>query len=161
MKAKYYIVMFALCLFVWSILVDNAVLPSTDSLQQDHGAYTRYRVKKWNNGKKWDLIQDELLIYAVVKNREQIYYMEYKPHFEATLKNLPELTPLQLRYVRSFPKVWKRQLYEVRTDGRPIIAYSSYYLQQKQEEVWKITGVMAGIYAVLVILGLLNRPRRR
>ncbi len=161
MNAKYYVMMFALCFLVWIVLVDNAVLPDMKELKQDNGAYTRYRVKHWNKGRKLDLVQDELLIYAIVDNREQLYYMEYKPHFEATLRSLPEFTPLQLRYVHRFPKFWKRHLYEIRSSGSAVMGYSSYYLQQKQEEIWKTTGVMGGIYLVLVVLGLLNRPKRR
>ncbi len=159
MGAKYYVIMFALCLFVWTILVDNAILPDQADLKQDVGAYTRYRVKKWNKGGKLDFIQDELLVYAIVDNREQLYYMEYKPNFEATLKSMPELMPVQMRYVTRFPKFWKRQLYDIRTEGRSVMALSSYYLQQKQEEIWKTTWIMGGVYAVLVVLGLLNRPR--
>lgn len=161
MGAKYYIVMFALTLFVWTILVDNVVLPDKNHLKQDVGAYTRYRVKKWQKGSKLDLVQDELLIYAVVDNREQLYYMEYQPYFETTLKGMPEYMPVQMRYVNSFPKFWKRQVYDIRTEGRSLMSFSSYYLVQKQKEIWKITGIMGGIYGVLVLLGLLNKPARR
>jgi hypothetical protein len=161
MGAKYYIVMFALCVCVWTILVDNAVLPDKARLTQDNGIYTRYRVKKWNKGGRLDIVQDELLVYAVVDNREQLYYMDYTPNFEITLKNMPEMMPIQLRYVHRVPKFWKRHLYDIRSEGRSIMAYSSYYLQQKQKEIWKTTGIMGGVYAVLVVLGLLNKPRKR
>ena len=161
MGAKYYIIMFALCLFVWTILVDNVILPDKDRLKQDVGNYTRFRVKKWNKGGRLDIVQDELLIYAVVDNREQLYYMEYQPYFEATLKNMPELMDVQMRYVNAFPKFWKRQLYDIRSQGRSLMTFSSYYMVQKQKEIWKITGIMGGIYGVLIVLGLLNKPRKR
>lgn len=161
MRAKYYIIMFALCLFVWTILVDNVILPDKDHLRQDVGAYTRYRIKHWNKGGKLDFVQDELLIYAIVDNREQLYYMDYQPYFEATLKSMPQYMPVQMRYVYRWPKFWKRQLYDIRTEGRSIITFSSYYLVQKQREIWKITGIMGGIYLILVVLGLLNKPRAR
>lgn len=161
MHAKYYVIMFMLCFFVWAVLVDNVILPDSSHLRQDVGAFTRYRVKQWSNGSRLDFIPDELLVYAVVDNREQLYYMEHQPHFEATLRSIPELMPLQLRYVHRFPKFWKRQLYEIRTAGRPLLAFSSYYRQQKQQEIWKTTGIMGGIYAVLVVLGIISKPRSR
>ena len=161
MRRQYFITMFCLCLFVWAILVDNAVLPSMDALHQDVGTYTRYRVKEWSKGKKWDFISDELLVYAIVKNREQLYYIEHSPQFEATLKYLPEGTPVQLRYVRSFPKFWKRHLYDIRSSGISIMRYSPGYLIQKQKEIWKYTGIIGGVYLILVILGFINKPRPR
>ena len=160
MRRQYFITMFCLCLFVWAIVVDNAVLPSMDALNQDVGNYTRYRVKEWSKGKKWDVVSDELLVYAIVKNREQLYYIERSPHFESTLKYLPEDTPIQLRYVRSFPKFWKRHLYDMRSNGISVMSYSPGYLIQKQKEIWKFTGIMGGVYLVLVILGIINKPRR-
>jgi hypothetical protein len=153
--------MFCLCLFVWAIAVDNLVLPSMDSLHQDVGAYNRYRVKEWSKGKKWDFISDELLVYAIVKNREQLYYIDYTPQFEATLKYLPQGTPVQLRYVRSFPKFWKRHLYDMRSNGISVMSYSPGYMIQKQKEIWKITGIMGGVYLIIVVLGFLNKPRPR
>ena len=113
-------------------------------LRQDVGAYTRCRVKKWQTGRKFDIIPDELMIYAIVKNREQLYYMEYKSYFKSTLDKVPEGTPVQLRYVRRFPKFWKRHLYDLRKGGIPIIRYSAAQLVQKQEEIWKFTGIMGG-----------------
>ena len=159
MRRQYFITMFCLCLFVWAIVVDNAVLPSMDALHQDVGSYTRYRVKEWSKGRKWDIVSDELLVYAIVKNREQLYYIERFPHFESTLKYLPEGTPVQLRYVRSFPKFWKRHLYDMRSSGISIMSYSPAYLIQKQKEIWKVTGIMGGVYLILVILGFINKPR--
>jgi hypothetical protein len=161
MGAKYYIVMFVLCLFVWAILIDNLILPDKNRLKQDNGAYTRYRVKEWNKGRKLDVIQNELMIYAVVDNREQLYYMDYQTYFEAALKSMPEYMPIQLRYVYSLPKFWKRQLYDIRTEGRSIMTYSSYYMEEKQKENWKMTGIMGGIYAILVVLGLVSKRRVR
>lgn len=161
MRAKYYVIMFALCFCVWTILVDNMVIPSMHSLKQDVGAFSRYRVKTWGKRRNLNkLLNDELLVYAIVDNREKLYYIEYKPNFEYTLKNLPQGTPVQLRYVTRFPKFWKRNLYDLRVDGQSIMGYSSFFLAQKQKEIWKITGVMGGIYLLLVIVGLLNRPRR-
>ena len=161
MKRQYFVGMFFLCFFVWAILVDNAVLPKMENLYQDPGIFTRYRVKHWNKGGKFDLLQDELLIYAVVKNRELLYYMEYKPHIAARLQSLPAETPVQLRYVRSFPKFWKRQLYDLRVSDQSFVSFSPYYLIEKQKEVWKISGIMAGIYLLLVVLGFVNKPRLR
>lgn len=162
MHAKYYVITFAMCLFIWAILIDNLVIPGNNSLKQDVGAYTHYRLKKWSKNDKLDrFLHDELMVYAVVNNREQLYYMEYKPNFEYTLKNLPEGTPIQLRYVNAFPKFWKRSLYDMRINGQSVMSYSQYYLTEKQKENWKITGIMAGIYLFLVVVGLLNKPRRR
>lgn len=160
MTKRYYISMFFLCFFVWVILVDNAVLPSQDSLKQDVGVYTRYRIKDWSRG-KLDVVSDELLIYAVVKDREQLYYMEYKPHYEASLMRVPEETPVQLRYVHRFPKFWKRHLYDLRINGQSALSYSSYHLQQRQKEIWKITGVIGAVYMFLIVLGMINKPRNK
>jgi len=161
MRRQYFITMFFLCFFVWAIVVDNAVLPSMNALRQDVGSFTRYRVKEWSQGKKWDVVSDELLVYAIVKNREQLYYIERSPQFETTLKYLPEGTPVQLRYVRRFPKFWKRHLYDLRSNGITVMSYSPGYLIQKQKEIWKFTGIMAGIYLILVVLGFINKPRPR
>lgn len=161
MRRQYFITMFCLCLFVWAIVVDNAVLPSMNALQQDVGSYTRFRVKEWSKGRKLDFVSDELLVYAIVKNREQLYYIEHSPHFESTLNYLPEGTAVQLRYVRSFPKFWKRHLYDLRSSGISIMSYSPGYLIQKQKEIWKFTGIMAGVYLILVVLGIINKPRQR
>ena len=161
MKKQYFFTMFILCLCVWTILVDNAIIPRLDQLRQDVGAYSRYRVKHWSQDGRLDFISDELLVYAIVDNREQLYYMEYKPHFEATLNQLPDHAPVQLRYVRRFPKFWKRHLYDLRIGGQSVISYSSYTLQQKQQANWKITWIMGGVYLFLVVLGLINRPRSR
>ncbi|MEN8255329.1 MAG: hypothetical protein ABFR33_07650 [Verrucomicrobiota bacterium] len=158
---KYLLGMFILCLFVWAVVVDNVVLPSENQLRQDVGAYTRYRVKKWQKGGKLDIIQDELMIYAIVENREQLYYMEHKTYFENSLKNLPEGTPVQLRYVRRFPKLWKRHIYDLREGGIPIIRYSATVLHQKQEEIWKFTAIMGGVFLALAVVGWIGKPRRK
>ena len=158
---KYLLSMFILCFFVWGVVVDNVVLPSENQLQQDVGSYTRYRVKKWEKGSKLDVIQDELMIYAIVKNREQLYYMEHKTYFENALKNLPQGTPVQLRYVRRFPKLWKRHLYDLREGGIPIIRYSAAQLFQKQREIWKFTGIMGGVFLILAVLGWIGHPRQK
>jgi hypothetical protein len=154
------ITMFLLCFFVWAVVVDNAVLPTSDHLRQDVGTFTRYRVKKWDKGGKLDLLQDELLVYAAVRGREQFYYIEYKPYFENALKTLAPETAVQLRYANRFPKFWKRQLYEVRVGGAPVVRHSSAQIIQKQKEIWKFTGIMAGAFLVLAVLGLINKPRR-
>ncbi len=159
MRKQYLFGMFVLCFFVWAVVVDNAVLPSNDSLSQDVGAYSRYRVKKWGAGGKLDLLQDELLIYAVVKDREQLYYMEYTPNFEASLKYLEKGTPVQLRHTNRFPKFWKRHLYDLRIQGISQLSYSPAHLMIRQKEIWKFTGIMGGVFLVLAVLGLLNKPR--
>lgn len=161
MKRQYMFGMFLLCFCVWAVVIDNVVLPSLTSLKQDVGQYTRYRVKNWNKGGKLDVIEDELMIYAIVDNREQLYYMEYKPHFEMALKSLPERTPLQLRYDNRVPKFWKRHLYDLRSSGVTILSYSPAHMIQKQREIWKFTGIMVGVYFVLVVLGLINKPRKK
>jgi hypothetical protein len=160
MKKQYMIGMFALCFCIWAIVVDNAVLPPMNALSQDVGAYSRYRVKTWNRDGKLDILQDELLIYAVVKNREQLYYMEYKPYFESSLKHMEQGTPVQLRYVNRFPKFWKRHLYDLRINGQSVLRYAPGQLIQKQKEIWKFTGIMGGIFLFLAFLGLINKPRR-
>jgi hypothetical protein len=158
MKKQYMVTVFLLCFLVWAVVIDNAVLPSLKSLKQDVGTYTRYRVKKWDKGGKLDLLKDELLVYAVVKNREQLYYMDYKPHFEQTLKSLAPGTPLQLRYANRFPKFWKRHLYDLRNSGIPVLGYSPGHMITKQKEIWKFTGIMAGAFLFLAVLGFVNKP---
>ncbi len=158
---KYLWSVFVLCFFIWAVVVDNVVLPADDQLQQDVGVYTRYRIKKWEKGSKLDLIQDELLIYAIVKNREQLYYMEYKQYFENKLKNLPAGTPVQLRYARRFPKFWKRHIYDLRSEGVPIVRYSAAQLLQKQRGIWKFSGIMGGVFLSLAILGKIGHPRKK
>ncbi len=158
---KYLLGSFILCLFVWAVVVDNAILPSERQLRQDVGVYTRYRVKKWQKGGKLDIIQDELMIYAIVKNREQLYYMEHKNYFENSLKILPEGTPVQLRYVRRFPKLWKRHIYDLREGGISIIRYSAAQLHQKQKKIWKFTGIMAGVFLALAVVGWIGHPRKK
>ncbi len=158
---KYLWGMFILCFCVWGVVVDNLIIPSTLQLKQDVGLYTRYRVKTWEKGGKFDVIQNELMIYAIVKNREQLYYMEHKFYFENILKNLAEGASVQLRYARRFPKVWKRHIYELRQGGTPIVRYSSRQLLQKQREIWKFTGIMVGIFLALAVVGRIGRPRQR
>ena len=101
------------------------------------------------------------MIYVIVKNREQLYYMEHKSYFENTLKNLPAGTPVQVRYKRGFPKIWKRHLYSLNDNGIPIVRYSAAQIFKKQREIWKFTGIMGGVYLILVVLGLINKPRRK
>lgn len=153
-------IMFILCFFVWAVVVDNVVLPRTNSpMKQDNGQYTRYRVKDWTKNKKLSFIEDELLVYVIVNNREQCYYLDYGFHFESSLKNLPEGVPVQVRYVNRFPKFWKRHMYDLRIDGISRMSYSQYQLSEKQQKIWKVTGIMGGVYLILVVLGIINKPR--
>lgn len=161
MTRQYLFMMFLLCFCVWAVVVDNLILPGGTELKQDVGQFTRYRVKKWTQGKKVEFLKDELMVYAVVKNREQIYYIDYKPQFEATLKQLPKGTPLQLRYVNRVPKFWKRHLYDLRSSGTSVLSYSPAYLITHQREIWKFTGIMAGIYLFLIVIGFIKKPGRR
>lgn len=161
MNKQYVIGMFALCFFVWAIVVDNVVLPPMNNLKQDAGVYSRYRVKKWNQSGKLDLLGDELLVYAVVKNREQLYYIDYKPNFEFTLQRMQEGTPVQMRYVNRFPKFWKRELYDVRVSGLSALHYAPTQLKEKQKDIWKFTGIMGGIFLFLMVIGLVAKPRRK
>ena len=158
---KYIWSVFILCFFVWAVIVDNVVLPANNQLKQDVGVYTRYRVKEWHKGEKLNIIPDELMIYAVVKNREQLYYMEHKTYFENSLKNLPEGTPVQLRYARRFPKLWKRHLYALQERGIPIVRYSSAQLLQKQQQIWKFSGIMGSIFLGLTAVGWIGKPRQK
>ncbi len=161
MKLQYICGMFVLCFFAWAVVVDNAIIPANDALRQDVGGYSRYRVKQWGNGGKLDVLSDELLVYAIVKNREQLYYMEYNPYLENSLKTLAPGTSVQLRYSRSFPKFWKRTLYDLRIGGVSSLRLSGAQLAAKQKEVWKFTGIMGGIFLFLSVIGLFNKPKRR
>jgi hypothetical protein len=161
MSGRYFVGTFVLCLCVWAVVVDHVVLPSMDRLKQDVGVYSRYRVKEWNESKKFDLIKDELLVYAYVENREQLYYIEYTPYFEATLKSLSKGDPIQLGYAQRLPKVWKRGLYDLRQGGVTLMRFSPVQLKQKQEFVWKVTGIVGGIYLFMVIVGLIAKPKKR
>jgi hypothetical protein len=158
---KYLLGMFILCFFAWGVVVDNLILPADDQLKQDVGGYTRFRIKKWETGKKYDIIKDEILVYAIVKNREQLYYMDHKSYFENTLRNLPEGSLVQLRYVRRLPKFWKRQLYDLRQGGIPIIRYSTAQLDQEQEKIWEFTAIMGGVFLALAVVGWIGRPRQK
>ena len=161
MSRQYRFGMFILCFCIWAVVVDNAVLPSDDYLHQANGTYTRYRVKKWDQGGKLDIIPNELLVYVVVKNREQLFYMEHKSYFEATLKNLPAGTPVQVRYHNGLPKVWKKHVYSLNQGGIPIMRYSAAQMLQKQRAIWKFSGIMVGVYLVLLFLGFISKPRRK
>ena len=161
MNKQYLFSMFVLCFFIWAVLVDNLVLPSDDALHQNNGTYTRYRVKKWDQGGKLDLIKDEILVYAIVNNRERHYYLAHKPYFEATLKNLPEGTPIQIRYKNGFPKIWKKSVYSLNKGGIPFLRFSSAQMLQQQRATWKLSGIMVGVYLFLVGLGFINKPKRK
>jgi hypothetical protein len=137
------------------------ILPSMDSLKQDVGVYSRYRVKNWEKGRKLDIISDELLVYAYVKGREKLYYMEYTPQFEASLNNLPKGTSVQLRYDQRFPKVWKRHMYDLRQEGIPVVRYSTAQLMMKQKFIRKVTGITGGVYLGLLLVGFICKPKRR
>ena len=159
MRKQYVVVVFLLCFSVWALVVDNVSL-SMEGLRQDVGEYTRYKVKKWEKDGKLDLLEDELLVYAVVDNREQLYYMEHKPYYEAALRLMPKGTPVQLRYAKRFPKFWKKHLYDLRVLGVSTLRYTPKLLEEKQREVWKFSGIMCGAFLFLVVLGFLNKPRR-
>jgi hypothetical protein len=155
------LVTFLICLFIWTLVVDNLFIPSFNDTVQDNGEYTRYRVKKWDNGKTFGLLKDEIMVYAIVRNRERLYYIQYQPHLEQVFKDLQKGSPVQLRYVKRFPKFWKKNLYDLRVNGLTMARYSAHQIKSKQEDVWKFTGIMGGVYLFLVILGLINKPRRR
>jgi hypothetical protein len=161
MKKQYTFVVFLICFFVWAVVVDNAVIPKMDNLRQLTGSFTRYRVKELDKSGKLHLLKDELLIYARVKEREEFFYIERTPYFEATLKNLQPGDLLELRYSQAFPKVWKRSLYDVRVDGRSILRYSPQQLAEKQKFIWKFSGIIGGAFLLLAFIGMINKPRRR
>jgi len=160
MRGHYIFIMFVLCLLTWAVVVDNAVLPDMNKLKQDVGQFSRYRVRKWGNGGKFDFVNDQLLVYAVVDDRERLYYMDYKPYFEFTLKGLDPGTPIQLRHTQRFPKVWKKMLYDLRIGGISTLRYSPAQLAEKQTEIWKFSAIMGGAFLVLAILGLIGRKKR-
>jgi hypothetical protein len=159
-KKEYSFGMFILCFLIWGFVVDQAVLPGNKDMRQNTGTYTRYRVRKLSQGGKLGFLEDQLMIYAVVKNRERIYYMEYMPGFESALKRLPKGTPISILWARRFPKVWKNHIYEIQESRRPILRYSSFHLQEKQAEIWKFTGVIGGVFLILMVLGLINKPAK-
>lgn len=162
MKRQYMFVMFLLCFFVWAVVVDNVVIPKTDNLRQLKGTYSRYRIKEWGGELgKLDLLKNELLIYGHIKKREQLFYMEYKPQFKITLDTLEPGTPIDIRYTTGFPKVWKNELYDLRVGGYSVLRYSPGHLMEKQKEILKFSGIMAGAFLFLAALGYLNKPRRK
>lgn len=159
MKNEFVFLMFCLCFCFWVIVVDNVLIPDSEKLGQDTGLYSRYRVRKAIKDGDLDLMKDKILIYAHIKNREQFYYLDHSPYFEAMLNKLEPGTKIQLRYAKSFPKVWQRTLYDVRIDGVPVMRYSSFQLKEKQEFIWKFTGIIGGIFLLLSVLGFVARPR--
>jgi len=154
MKKEYVFLMFLLCFFVWAIVVDDAILPSVSHLKVDNGTYSRYRVKEWGNKGKLNLLQDEILIYARVKGHERLYYMDRKPYFEMRLKTLESGTPIQLRYSKRFPKIWKKSVYDLRVGASSALSYSPGQLKDKQRKNWKFTGIMAGAFCAPYAVGL-------
>ena len=144
MSKSYLFNMFILCFCIWAVVVDNVLLPDEKQLKQDIGQFSRYRVKEWNKGRKLDIIDNELLIYVVVKNREQLYYMEHKLNYEAALNYLAPGAPLQVRYNRGFPKFWKRHVYSIRQNGLPVVSYSPAHVR---------SGAVASIYSSPVDIG--------
>jgi len=161
MKKQYVAVVFLLCFFVWAVVIDHAVLPSTNNLRERTGTYSRYTVKEWSQGGKFNLLKDQILIYAHVKDHEEFYYLDYTPYFEQALRNIQPGTRIQLRYAQRFPKVWKKQLYDVKVDGRSVMWFNPAQLKEKQKFVWKFSGIMAGAFALLAVLGMINKPRRK
>lgn len=152
--------MFFLCFFVWAVVVDHVILPSGNALTQEAGQFTRYRVKKRKPVQRVGLLKDEVLIYALVEGRERLYYMDYKPQFELTLKNVQTGTPLQLRYDNRFPKFWKKKIYDLRSSGLSILSYSPGQLIHQQRGIWKFTGIMGGVFLFLLVIRLIRKPRR-
>ena len=154
--------MFLLCFFVWAVVVDTVFIPKSNHLSRRSGTYSRYRVKQWG-GKvgRVDLMKDELLVYAHIKGREQLFYVERKPHFEAVLGSLNSGSSIQIRYFKGFPKIWKKELYELQVDGYAAIRYSPVLLKEKQIKVLKFSGIMVGIFLFLAALGFVNKPRRK
>lgn len=161
MRNQYVFMMFALCLGVWAIVVDVLIIPPSDSLMTDTGQFSRYRVKEWKGDGKIDILKDKILVYAYIKGREQFYYIDGTGYFEAALKNIEPGARVELRYSKSFPKVWQRSLQEVRVDGMPVLRYSGAYLNEKQTFIWKFSGIMFGMFMLLSGLGLVNKPRRK
>lgn len=161
MRKQYMSIVFLLCFFVWAVVVDNAVLPEQNNLQERTGTFTRYKVKEWSQGGKLNLLKDEIIIYAIVKDREEFYYLEHTPYFEQALKNMNKGTRVTLRYAKRFPKVWKRQLYDIRIDGNSVMWFSPGQLAAKQKYIWKFTGIMAGAFLLLAFLGTISKPRTR
>jgi hypothetical protein len=161
MTKQYVLGLFIVFFITWAFVVDNLVLPSFGQMKSDAGVYTRYRVKQWNKPGKSGPLEDELLIYAVVKNRENLYYIDKRLGFEERLKGLEEGTAIQLGYVSRFPKPWKRKLYDLRVGGSSLIGYGPQQLKEKQKEIWKFTGIMGGAYFVVLFVGLIKKPRRQ
>ena len=165
MKKQYIMLMFVLCFGVWAIVVDNLVLPSMNKLKSETGTYSRFRVKEWKGADKIDLINDELIVYAHVLARygrahEKMFYMDRNTYFEGALSNLPPGTRIELRYAKSFPKVWKRKVYDIRADGVSIMRASPGQLAEQQKFNWKFTGIMFGAFVVLSALGFINKPQK-
>ena len=158
MTKKYVFGMLAFFFLAWAVIVDNAVLPHQDRLKQDVGIYSRYRVSKQA---KSGPLKDELIIYAVVQNKQQLYYMDYTPQSEWALESLEQGVPVQLRYANGFPKVWKPYLYEVHSQGVPVVSYSSFDRAARQKEVWKVTGMIGGAFIILFLVGLIKKPKKR
>lgn len=159
-KKEYVFGMFILCFLVWVFVVDQAIVPNHADLHKHIGTYSRYRVKKWSQDGKLGFLKDELMVYAMVKGRERIYYIDYFPQFESSLKRLQKGTPVVLHWENRFPKVWRRELFDLRNNQVPVLRYSAFQLEDKQKEVWKFTGIMGGIFLILTVLGFINKPGR-
>jgi hypothetical protein len=160
-RREYIFLMFALCFGVWAIVVDVLIIPPTNSLLSDRGQFSRYRVKEWKGDGKIDILKDKILVYAYIKGNEKFYYIDRTGYFEAALKNIEQGATVELRYSKSFPKVWQRSLQEVRVDGVPVLRYSGAYLIEKQKFIWKFSGIMIGMFLLLSALGSINKPRRK
>jgi len=159
MKKEFMFLMFALCLSVWVIVVDNVFIPGFDHLTQKRGLYSRYRIKEWKGDGKLDLVKDKIIIYAHSDHAEEFYYLEYKPHFVAAMNNLQAGETITLKYSQGFPKIWQRTLYEIEQGGLPVLRYSEVDLNQKQTFIWKFTGIMGGVFLILCLLSFLNKPK--
>ena len=161
MKSEYVFLMFALCFAVWVIVVDNLIIPDADQLRIKRGQYSRYRVKEWKGDGKWDLVKDKILIYAHSNHSEKFYYIDHTPYFAASLNNLEPGQEITVHYAQAFPKIWQRTVYEVQSGGLPVLRYSGLQLKAKQEFIWKFTGIIGGIFALLLLLGTIAKPKNK
>ncbi|VGO15557.1 hypothetical protein PDESU_04142 [Pontiella desulfatans] len=159
MNKQYLLIVFLFCFFIWTALVDNCVLPSMDKLQERSGLFSHYRTREVGRNGKFNLLKDELVVYVHVKSREEIYYIERTPAFEMVLKNVAPGARVKLGYAKRFPKVWKQTLYSMEIEGQPLIQLFPWRLADKQRYNWKVTGVVAGLFVFLGVLGFINKPR--
>ncbi len=162
MKRQYIFTMFLLCFFVWAVVVDNVIIPKPSELRELNGTFSRYRAKEWTGEiGKVDLLEDELMVYGRIRDREQLFYIKHYPAFKANLDTLTPGDSVKFRYAKRFPKFWKKELYEMHASGYPILRYSSGLLSQKQRDIFKFSGIMTGIFVFLSLLSFINKPRQK